>query len=108
MALLLVLLRPFTPHIVHKVFGKAQLVSAAWMAHSHGTNDAQKTMGIIALALFTGTKSGAFKDLPPMFNFLHTPDFIVPNGSSFSARPRWPQEQRPAAGGSFARSAIRW
>jgi PiT family inorganic phosphate transporter len=77
MALLFLLLRPFTPHVVHKIFGKAQLVSAAWMAHSHGTNDAQKTMGIIALALFTGTKSGAFKDLPPAFAFLQTPDFVV-------------------------------
>ncbi|MEY2562915.1 MAG: inorganic phosphate transporter, PiT family [Verrucomicrobiota bacterium] len=77
MVLLFVLLRPFTPHLVHKIFGKAQLVSAAWMAHSHGTNDAQKTMGIIALALFTGTKSGAFNDLPPMFNFLRTSDFVV-------------------------------
>jgi PiT family inorganic phosphate transporter len=77
MALLFALLRPFTPHLVHKIFGKAQLVSAAWMAHSHGTNDAQKTMGIITLALFTGTKSGAFKDLPPVFSFLHTPEFVV-------------------------------
>src|SRR6185503_6723917 len=77
MALLFLILRPFTPHVIHKVFGKAQLLSAAWMAHSHGTNDAQKTMGIIALALFTGTKSGAFKDLPPMFDFLHTPEFSV-------------------------------
>ena len=77
MALLFLILRSFTPHVIHKVFGKAQLLSAAWMAHSHGTNDAQKTMGIIALALFTGTKSGAFKDLPPMFDFLHTPEFSV-------------------------------
>jgi PiT family inorganic phosphate transporter len=77
MALLFVVLRPFTPHIIHKIFGKAQLVSAAWMAHSHGTNDAQKTMGIIALALFTGTKSGAFDDVPPMLEFLRTPDFSV-------------------------------
>jgi PiT family inorganic phosphate transporter len=77
MALLFVVLRPFTPHIIHKIFGKAQLVSAAWMAHSHGTNDAQKTMGIIALALFTGTKSGAFDDVPPMLHFLRTPDFTV-------------------------------
>ena len=77
MALLLFLLRSFTPHFVQTTFGKLQLVSAAWMAHSHGTNDAQKTMGIIALALFTGTKSGVFKDLPPMFNFLQTPDFVV-------------------------------
>lgn len=77
MALLFLLLRPFTPHLVHKVFGKAQLVSAAWMAHSHGTNDAQKTMGIITLALFTATKSDAFNDLPPIFNFLHTSEFVV-------------------------------
>ena len=78
MALLFVVLRKFTPHVVQLVFGKAQLLSAAWMAHSHGTNDAQKTMGIIALALFTGTKGGAFNDLPPMFSFLHTPEFVVP------------------------------
>src|SRR5213075_2111726 len=66
MGLLFIVLRSFTPHFVHSIFGKLQLVSAAWMAHSHGTNDAQKTMGIIALALFTGTKDGVFKDLPPM------------------------------------------
>jgi inorganic phosphate transporter, PiT family len=77
MALLFVVLRSFTPHVVQTTFGRLQLVSAAWMAHSHGTNDAQKTMGIIALALFTGTKSGVFKDLPPMFQFLNTPDFVV-------------------------------
>ncbi|MEY2521333.1 MAG: inorganic phosphate transporter, PiT family [Verrucomicrobiota bacterium] len=78
MALLLLLLRSFTPHIVQSTFGRLQLVSAAWMAHSHGTNDAQKTMGVIALALFTGTQSGAFKDLPPFFDFLHSPQFVVP------------------------------
>ncbi|MFN2624125.1 MAG: anion permease, partial [Chthoniobacterales bacterium] len=77
MGLLFLILRSFTPHFVHSIFGKLQLVSAAWMAHSHGTNDAQKTMGIIALALFTGTKDGIFKDLPPMFQFLNTPDFVV-------------------------------
>jgi PiT family inorganic phosphate transporter len=77
MAILLVLLRKSTPHIVHNIFGKAQLISAAWMAHSHGTNDAQKTMGIIALALFTGTSSGAFAGLPPFLGFLHTPNFVV-------------------------------
>jgi PiT family inorganic phosphate transporter len=78
MALLMLLLRSFSPHFVQSTFGKLQLVSAAWMAHSHGTNDAQKTMGVIALALFTGTQSGAFKNLPPMFDLLHTPEFIVP------------------------------
>jgi PiT family inorganic phosphate transporter len=78
MFLLIVILHRYTPHLVHTVFGKLQLVSAAWMAHSHGTNDAQKTMGIIALALFTGTTSGAFASLPPAFDFLHTPEFKVP------------------------------
>lgn len=77
MGLLFLFLHKFTPHVIHSVFGKLQLVSAAWMAHSHGTNDAQKTMGIIALALFTGTKEGAFENLPPMFHFLNTPDFSV-------------------------------
>jgi PiT family inorganic phosphate transporter len=39
----------------------------------HGTNDAQKTMGIIALALVAGTTSGAFDHLPAALRFLHTP-----------------------------------
>ena len=77
MFLLLAALRKFTPHIVHSIFGKMQLVSAAWMAHSHGTNDAQKTMGIIALALFTATSSGAFADLPEGLGFLRTPEFTI-------------------------------
>lgn len=34
-------------------FRKAQLVSSAFMAFSHGSNDAQKTMGIITLALLS-------------------------------------------------------
>lgn len=37
---------------VNRFFRKMQLVSAAFMATSHGLNDAQKTMGIITLALF--------------------------------------------------------
>ncbi|TMF06525.1 MAG: inorganic phosphate transporter [Chloroflexi bacterium] len=39
------------PATVTRVFGRAQLVSAAWMAFSHGGNDAQKTMGVITMAL---------------------------------------------------------
>jgi PiT family inorganic phosphate transporter len=77
MFLLIIAFRSFTPHWIHSVFGKLQLVSAAWMAHSHGTNDAQKTMGIIALALYTGTTSGKFVGLPPFFDFLHTPEFKI-------------------------------
>jgi PiT family inorganic phosphate transporter len=39
------------PRLVERVFGKLQIVSAAFMAFSHGGNDAQKTMGILTLAL---------------------------------------------------------
>ncbi len=41
------------PHKVDKYFRKLQLVSSAIYSLSHGANDAQKTMGIIALALYT-------------------------------------------------------
>ncbi len=41
------------PDKVNKSFRKLQLVSAGIMAFSHGSNDAQKTMGIITLSLFT-------------------------------------------------------
>ena len=39
------------PTLVSRIFGKLQIGSAAFMAFSHGSNDAQKTMGVIALAL---------------------------------------------------------
>src|SRR6202795_1647079 len=78
MFLLFVTLHRFTPHFVHALFGKLQIFSAAWMAHSHGTNDAQKTMGIITLALFTGTKAGSFDHLPGWLDFLKTPIFVLP------------------------------
>jgi len=78
MFLLFVALQRFTPHLVHSLFGKLQIFSAAWMAHSHGTNDAQKTMGIITLALFTGTQGGSFDHLPAWLNFLKTPVFVLP------------------------------
>jgi inorganic phosphate transporter, PiT family len=78
MFLLFVILHKLTPYFIHQFFGKAQILSAAWMAHSHGTNDAQKTMGIITLALFTGTKAGRFDHLPAWFEFLRTPVFAMP------------------------------
>src|ERR1051325_5471698 len=78
MGLLLVLLRSWRPHTVNISFGRAQWLSAAWMSFSHGTNDAQKTMGIIALTLFiTTTKTNAFEHLPPWLSFLHTPVFEI-------------------------------
>ena len=78
MFLLLIALHRLTPQFVNSLFGKLQIFSAAWMAHSHGTNDAQKTMGIITLALFTGTKAGSFEHLPRWLDFLKTPAFVLP------------------------------
>jgi inorganic phosphate transporter, PiT family len=49
--LLLWLFAKVRPRLVQRIFGKLQIASAAYMAYSHGGNDAQKTMGIIALAL---------------------------------------------------------
>ena len=42
------------PASVNKKFRKLQLISSGLMALSHGSNDAQKTMGIITLALLAG------------------------------------------------------
>lgn len=51
MSLLFKLLKPFSQRFVNKWFSKLQILSAAFMAFSHGSNDAQKSMGIITLAL---------------------------------------------------------
>lgn len=39
---------------VNRIFGKVQILSSGFVALMHGTNDAQKVMGIITLALFSG------------------------------------------------------
>jgi inorganic phosphate transporter, PiT family len=39
------------PRTVRRTFGRGQILSAAFMAFSHGANDAQKAMGVIFLAL---------------------------------------------------------
>jgi PiT family inorganic phosphate transporter len=54
LALMLVVIwviRRRSPSRVNRVFRRAQIVSGSFVAFTHGTNDAQKTMGIIALAL---------------------------------------------------------
>jgi inorganic phosphate transporter, PiT family len=70
MGLLYALLRNWKPRTVTLFFGKAQIFSAMGMGFMHGTNDAQKTMGIIALALAAGTASGRFANLPRWLSFL--------------------------------------
>ena len=59
-------------------FRGLQLLSSSWMAFEHGRNDAQKSMGIIALTLFIATaKTSAFQELPSWLGFLRTPEFEV-------------------------------
>jgi PiT family inorganic phosphate transporter len=41
------------PGTAHRGFRFGQLFSGTWVAFTHGANDAQKTMGVIALALYT-------------------------------------------------------
>ena len=53
LAIMWVFRRP-NPHRVDRGFRMAQTVSAAAMALGHGLQDAQKTMGVIFLALLTG------------------------------------------------------
>ena len=52
-----------SPSFVNNIFSRFQIVSAAYMAFSHGNNDAQKTMGIITMALVS---------------YYHLPTFEVP------------------------------
>jgi len=58
------------PKWVNALFGKAQLLSAGYMGFAHGSNDAQKTMGIIALAIFTANSAGTLDQLPEWAGFL--------------------------------------
>ncbi|WAM34821.1 inorganic phosphate transporter [Caldicellulosiruptor morganii] len=51
MMILYVVFARVHPNIVNRYFSKLQIFSAMWMAYSHGSNDAQKSMGIITMAL---------------------------------------------------------
>ena len=59
------------PRWVNGLFGKAQIVSAAGMGFAHGMNDAQKTMGIVALTLVSAQSVGTLDNLPGWLSFLH-------------------------------------
>ncbi len=49
------------PKKTNKLFKRLQLISAALYSVGHGTNDAQKTMGIITMALFSGGMVSSFE-----------------------------------------------
>lgn len=68
------------PRWVNGFFGKAQIVSAAGMGFAHGMNDAQKTMGIVALTLASAQAAGTLDDLPALLAFLHPSPGALMNG----------------------------
>src|SRR6266542_6321072 len=53
-----------TPHRIDRWFRRLQLVSASLYSLGHGGNDAQKTMGIIAMLLFAAGMSGPTFSVP--------------------------------------------
>ena len=75
-----VLARIARPRWVNGFFGKAQIVSAAGMGFAHGMNDAQKTMGIIALALVSAQSAGTLDALPGWLAFLHPSEGALADG----------------------------
>ena len=68
MALLFNIFRRAHPVRLNAGFRRLQVLSAAYMAFSHGSNDAQKTMGIMTLALVTAGVQTTFE--PPMWVIL--------------------------------------
>jgi|JI10StandDraft_1071094.scaffolds.fasta_scaffold45555_3 PiT family inorganic phosphate transporter len=60
MTILTWLIYKMSPVRVSKLFGKMQILSAGFMAVTHGLNDAQKSMGIIALALIVAYPQNEF------------------------------------------------
>ena len=64
MVLILNVFRRANPRRINERFRRLQVLSAAFMAFSHGSNDAQKTMGIMTLALIAGGLLPADSTIP--------------------------------------------
>jgi PiT family inorganic phosphate transporter len=64
MLLIMWLFKDKAPYGLKKVFRKLQVLSAAFMAFSHGTADAQKSMGVITLALVSYGYLPGFDHIP--------------------------------------------
>jgi len=68
MQLIFLLVGNLAHRFVNTHFSKLQIISAAFVAFSHGSNDAQKCMGIITAALFSAGLIPSFK-VPPLVIF---------------------------------------
>jgi PiT family inorganic phosphate transporter len=67
MILVLWIIRKRAPGVVNRIFRRLQLVSGGFVAFTHGTNDAQKTMGIMALALVASGHLSPDFQKPPLW-----------------------------------------
>ncbi len=74
MALLLWVVSPLGPTLVNRAFRNLQLVSASFMAFAHGSNDAQKSMGVITMAL---AASAAAENPAAGTPDLHVPGWVI-------------------------------
>jgi phosphate/sulfate permease len=101
MGILYALLRSARPRFVNRFFGKAQILSASYMGFAHGLADAQKTMGVITLALVTATATGSFVHLPHWLNFLRMDKSMAAEQciKSLQQPDATPDQQRAAAQG---------
>ena len=77
MTVILWIIRKRSPGIINRVFRRLQLVSGGFVAFTHGTNDAQKTMGIITLALIS---SGHLEAEP-----FHVPTWVIVSAATAMA-----------------------
>jgi PiT family inorganic phosphate transporter len=70
-----------TPHRIDGWFRKMQLLSSAFISLGHGSNDAQKTMGIIALLLYSAHLIGDTFFIPPWVVIVC--NFVIALGTCF-------------------------
>jgi inorganic phosphate transporter, PiT family len=68
--LLYLLLRNWPVARVDGVFGRLQILSGGYIGFAHGNNDAQKTMGVVVLALAAATQAGTLDHVPEWLGFL--------------------------------------
>ena len=78
-------------------FRAAQRFSSAAMALGHGIQDAQKTMGIIVMALLAGGYGETHNILDPITGEMNVPLWVKISGALAISLARW-----PAAGGDHA------
>ena len=108
MGLLFIIIRPLRRKLVNSLFGKLQIASSTYMAWSHGFADGQKTMGIMALAVFVATNRDAWSNSLTGSNSCTRRNSKSPLGLNGPVGLPWPWALTLAAGKSLKPLAISW